>query len=284
MDCNDTLVMQMVMRDLEQGTNHHRYGSAEELEYTKDLGKCPYRTDDETFDRIADHLYAAALSYDRLAKYFYPEYQDRSDTYFAIWDQYESYRKQRMNDLNILKIDDVSQYLDQIDSEDAMPEFVQHVKENSEEVFAIYQQDTVIGLAEIEDDAYGFVYVYIFPAYRGQGYGSLAVQAAEQQIKASPLKKLTTACMGHCEAAKRFAEKNGYMGKFASAFMRYSGGTFPEPEIKVRKYRDEDFVEAYAMTDEAFHIMRLGTGCFPDSALTEPNEEDRKECAENADN
>ncbi len=89
MNCNDTLVMQMVMRDLQYGTNHHRYGYSEQLEYTKDLGKCPYQTEDATFHRIADHLYAAALSYDRLAKHFYPDDQERSYIFFAIWDGYE---------------------------------------------------------------------------------------------------------------------------------------------------------------------------------------------------
>ena len=92
-NCNDTLVMQMVLRDLKYGTNHHRYGYSDEPEYIKDLGKNPYKNNDETFNRIADYLYAAALSYDRLAKIFYPEYQDRSEVFFAIWDQYESHRE-----------------------------------------------------------------------------------------------------------------------------------------------------------------------------------------------
>lgn len=89
MNCNDTLVMQMIMRDQEKGTSHHRYGSSEELEYVKELGKAPYMSEDPAFNRIADHIYAAALSYDRLAKYFYPDYQDRSGDFFAIWDWYE---------------------------------------------------------------------------------------------------------------------------------------------------------------------------------------------------
>ena len=61
--------------------NYHRYGYAEELEYMKDLGKVPYRTGDQTFDRIADYLYAEALTYDRLIKKFYPHYQNRSDAF-----------------------------------------------------------------------------------------------------------------------------------------------------------------------------------------------------------
>ena len=92
MNCNETLVMQMVLRDLKCGTNHHRYGYSEELEYVRDLGKMPYRTGDQTFNRIADYLYAAALAYDRLTKEFYPHYQNRSKIFFAIWDCYENLR------------------------------------------------------------------------------------------------------------------------------------------------------------------------------------------------
>ncbi|MBR5712380.1 MAG: hypothetical protein IKX54_02185 [Lachnospiraceae bacterium] len=92
MNCNETLVMQMVLRDIKYGTNHHRYGYAEESEYVKDLGKVPYAGDDATFDRIADRLYAAALTYDRLAKEFYPEFRDNSEDFFAIWDCYDRAR------------------------------------------------------------------------------------------------------------------------------------------------------------------------------------------------
>ena len=93
MNCNDTLVMQMVMRDLKHGTSHHRYGYAEEIEYIKDLGKTPYKNVDETFDRISDHLYAAALTYDKLAKMFYPNYQERSAVFFDIWDWYQCLKR-----------------------------------------------------------------------------------------------------------------------------------------------------------------------------------------------
>ena len=93
MNCNETLVMQMVLRDLKFGTNHHRYGYAEELEYVRDLGKVPYKTGDQTFDRIADYLYAAALTYDRLAKEFYPHCQNRSSDFFAVWNFYDSAKR-----------------------------------------------------------------------------------------------------------------------------------------------------------------------------------------------
>ena len=82
--------MQMIMRDQQYGTNHHRFGFSEELEYVKDLGKVPYKSDDPVFNRISDQLYAAALTYDRLVKHFYPKYQDRSRAFFDVWDWYES--------------------------------------------------------------------------------------------------------------------------------------------------------------------------------------------------
>ncbi len=89
MNCNETLVMQMIMRDLKYKTNHHRYGYSEQLEYEKYLGRMPYRTDDLTFNKIADNLYAAALAYDGLVKFFYPGYQSRSGEFFAIWKCYD---------------------------------------------------------------------------------------------------------------------------------------------------------------------------------------------------
>lgn len=88
-NCNDTLVMQMIMRDQQYGTNHHRFGFSEELEYVKDLDKVPYKSDDPVFNGIADQLYAAALTYDRLVKHFYPKYQDRSGAFFDIWEWYD---------------------------------------------------------------------------------------------------------------------------------------------------------------------------------------------------
>ena len=88
MNCNETLVMQMVLRDIKYGTNHHRYGYSEELEYVKYLGQSPFKCEDQTFNRISDYLYAVALSYDRLAKNFYPEYNSRSEVFFDIWRSY----------------------------------------------------------------------------------------------------------------------------------------------------------------------------------------------------
>ncbi len=93
MNLNETLVQQMVLRDMKYGTNHHRYGYEEELTYLNYKGKCPVKSGDDTFDLIADKLYSAALAYDELTKVFYPEYESRSENFFEIWKCYEHNRK-----------------------------------------------------------------------------------------------------------------------------------------------------------------------------------------------
>lgn len=86
---NETLVQQMVLRDLDYHTNHHRYGHKEELSYLKYAGQCPYQTGNLIFDNIADKIYAAALAYDELAASFYHDYEPKSKDFFAIWEAYE---------------------------------------------------------------------------------------------------------------------------------------------------------------------------------------------------
>lgn len=86
---NETLVQQMVLRDIRYGTNHHRYGYEEELAYMKNRNLCPIKTENDTFNIIADRLYCAALTYDELTLAFYPHYKRRCPDFFAIWECYE---------------------------------------------------------------------------------------------------------------------------------------------------------------------------------------------------
>lgn len=79
-----------------------------------------------------------------------------------------------------------------------------------------------------------------------------------------------------------FAVRCGYEKEFASDHMVCSGPRFAPAEIPVRQYRDEDYPAAQSLSAEAFHRMRLGTGCFPDSAPEPPDAEERKYWAETA--
>ena len=83
--------------------------------------------------------------------------------------------------------------------------------------------------------------------------------------------------------AKALAEKCGYKKTFASAKMIYEGGAREESPLPVRGYREEDFLEAWTLSAEAFHRMRLSTGCFPDSTVGTPTDEKRAYWTETAD-
>ena len=185
--------------------------------------------------------------------------------------------------LAIVKTDAAAFWLDLIDRAEAEPRFFDAASKNSEGLYAVCLADTVAGLALLEDDVHSFLYVYIFPGFRGRGCADLAVTALERRIKAEPLLCVSSSYRSDCAAAKRLAEKHGYVKKYASALMEYRGEGFPEPELPIRHYRDEDYPEAFAMYAEAFHVMRLGTGCFPDSAVRQPSEQERAYWAEHAD-
>lgn len=85
---NETLVQQMILRDLRYNTNHHRYGYKEELTYLKYMAQCPRKSGNLVFDDIAGRIYGAALAYDELTTFFYQDYEPRSKYFFAIWKCY----------------------------------------------------------------------------------------------------------------------------------------------------------------------------------------------------
>lgn len=180
------------------------------------------------------------------------------------------------NNIEIRKAEEPSKYLPRIPRMDTEADFYSEVEENSEEIYEIAVCGEVIGLAYIEDDEEAFVYVYIFEEHRGKGYSYPAALAAEKSIKASPVKSIQTGYDANNALAKKLAEKCGYAPGFASAIMKYGGEKLAEKPLPIRAYRDEDFLAAYTLTDEAFHKMRLDTGLFPDSKLTPATEKERE--------
>ena len=186
------------------------------------------------------------------------------------------------NKIELRKAEEPSKYLPRIPMVETERDFYSEVEGNSEEIYEIAVCGEVIGLAYIEDDEEAFVYVYIFEEHRGKGYSYPAALAAERSIKASPLKSIQTGYDANNALAKKLAEKCGYAPGFASAIMKYGGEKLAEKPLPIRAYRDEDFLEAYTLTDEAFHNMRLGTGFFPDSKLTPPTDKERAHWSETA--
>lgn len=156
--------------------------------------------------------------------------------------------------------------------------------DEDDEVMGIDVNGTLVGFGFVDIDEKAEVFVYIHPDYRHKGYGELAVKSLEDTIKDSSVKAIITAFDYHDESARKFAEKLGYRHKWSSALMQYSGEKFDIPELPIRHYRDEDYEEAFYCYAEAFHKMRLSTGCFPDSVVGSPTEERRKYWKEDSDN
>ncbi|MBR4435884.1 MAG: GNAT family N-acetyltransferase [Clostridia bacterium] len=178
--------------------------------------------------------------------------------------------------IELRKAETPSKYLTRIPKVDMESDFYEEVEKNSEELFEIVADGEVIGLAYVEDEEDAYIYIYIFAEHRGKGYSYPAALAAERSIKTVPPKSIHTGYDANNAIAKRLAEKCGYAPKYASALMKYGGEKFDEDELPIRHYREEDFDEAYTLTDEAFHKMRLETGQFPDSKQTPPTEKTRE--------
>lgn len=178
--------------------------------------------------------------------------------------------------MKICKINNSSQYLSMIDINDADVEFYNDVLENSEDMYAIYYDDNIVGLANVICDVCGFLYIYIFLQNRNKGFGKAAVKLLEEQMSSSKLRDIATCYLSNNKNAYKFATACGYVKEFASVYMKFCGSAFENITLPIRQYRDEDYEEAQLITAEAFHKMRLETGYFPNSLPERPSVEMRK--------
>ncbi len=92
MNLNETLEQQMVLRDLEHGTNHHRYGYREAAVYQKYAGSCPFLSGETDFDQIANGLWCAAHAYDELTARLLPGSEARAPVFASLWQAYAAAR------------------------------------------------------------------------------------------------------------------------------------------------------------------------------------------------
>lgn len=188
-----------------------------------------------------------------------------------------------MSEITICKTSNALEYLPQIDRNEADSDFIHAVSENNEDVYSILHQESIVGLALMEGDSYAFLYIYIFPVYRHRGFGKAAALLLEQKLCTYSPVEISTCYRNDDSVAYAFAKGCGYIKEFSSDYMTYSGPGFELATVPVRPYQDQDYLEAYSLSAEAFHLMRLSTGCFPDSVPESPSEEARKCWADTAD-
>ena len=188
-----------------------------------------------------------------------------------------------MEKITICKTLNPSENLPQIDTNEAETDFINAVSENDESIYSILYQKLLVGLALSDEGKYAFLYIYIFPAYRHMGYGKAAALLLEQKLCACNPASISTYYRSDDPIAYAYAKDCGYKKEYSSDYMVYSGPHFETAAMLVRQYQDEDYSEAHSLYAEAFHLMRLSTGCFPDSVPEPPSEKGRKYWSETTD-
>lgn len=87
------LVIQMQLRDNLYQTQCHRYGYEDDIAYL-DIDLQPAQQfmskDDAVYNRIAEQIYQAVVSYDRLVKKSNPAYESNINTFVEIWRAYSA--------------------------------------------------------------------------------------------------------------------------------------------------------------------------------------------------
>ena len=200
-------------------------------------------------------------------------FQTRTDERFKNTDRED---KIVTGEITVFKTGNANEYLPQINIEEANPDFSDAVTESGDDVYSIAHKGTTVGLALMKGGRNAFLYVYVFPAYRGRGLGKAAALLLEHKLCADKPEDILTSYRSDDPPAHAFAKAFGYTKVFLSDHMVYSGSLFDLDSVSVRQYRDEDYMVAHSLYSEAFHQMRLSTGCFPDSVLVPPSDKSRK--------
>ena len=189
--------------------------------------------------------------------------------------------------IEICKKDDLKGFIPFIDITESGNELIEEIEENSKEMYALSLDDKIIGLAyidDVEDDEEPYFSIYIFKEYRNKGYASSVLKQIEHKYEGSKAKSITAIYGYHNVVAKNFLLKHGYTLTWASTNMQYSGDRFEEVDLPIRQYQDEDFDQAFKLSAEAFHRMRVGTGCFPNSVVSTPHEKSKEHWLKEAEN
>jgi mycothiol synthase len=143
-------------------------------------------------------------------------------------------------------------------------------------MYSIWNDNDLVGVAQLKEGGKAFVYVFIDTRYRCNGIGDRALILCEQILRDAGADTIMTYYRIDHDASKSFAKKHGYIRSFSSTYMKYNSDKFDIPFLSIREYNDEDYESTHDMYARAFHEMRTRVGEFPDSVIEQPNEYMRK--------
>lgn len=156
------------------------------------------------------------------------------------------------------------------------------LKNKSANIWAVRQENSLVGLALMQKGRNGLLTVFVEPSARNRGIGTEAANQCEAMLRGANCQKITAVSRADAPESTLFARKLGYRRGFSSACMEYSGPCFPLGTQLVRPYRREDYDQAHALYARAFHEMRVRVGDFPDSVIEQPSEKMCRAWAETA--
>jgi mycothiol synthase len=160
---------------------------------------------------------------------------------------------------NILKFEDVD------------AEFIEAFQ-NKEKMYSIWNENDLVGIAQLKERKKAFAYVFIDTLYRCNGIGDMALILCEEILHDAKADTIMTNYRIDHDTFKSFAKKHGYIRSFSSTYMKYKGDMFDIPFLSIREYNDEDYESAHELYARAFHEMRTRVGDFPDSVKEQPND------------
>jgi len=170
-----------------------------------------------------------------------------------------------------------------LDLEDADVEFLSALKVKNSNLYTIFNDDKLVGVAQVSEGKKAFVYIFIDPKSRCKGIGSEVLNLCEAKLGNGETEQIVTTYKVDNDDAKAFANNFGYKRKFSSTHMEYTGLPFDIPELSIRGYRDEDYKSAHKMYAIAFHEMRVSVGDFPESIIQQPSDKMREYWTRTAD-
>jgi len=160
--------------------------------------------------------------------------------------------------------------------EDADVEFLSALNVKNNNLYSIFNDDELVGIAQVSEGKKAFVYVFIDPNSRCKGIGSEVLNLCETKLGNGETEQIVTTYNVDNVDAKTFAINFGYKRKFSSTHMEYTGRHFDIPELPIRGYCDKDYKSAHEMYAIAFHEMRVSVGDFPESIIQQPSDKMRE--------
>ena len=171
----------------------------------------------------------------------------------------------------------------QIDFTDADDDLVSAIQAQDETVFAVCCAEKLVGVVQMETGNDAYLYIFLDPAARGSGIGRDVLALCERKLYEQGAQQIRTSYRTDHAYASSFARQNGYVRRFASAYMQYAGVPFDVGEVPLRAYCDDDYDIVQALHARAFHEMRVRVGDFPDSVIEPPSDEVRRYLASTCD-